>query len=95
MRKNKIFQYLKELILSIKTERELIDLCLVKANEREVIAVLKLLSHTARNFPGVFFHGRAAATLPVIGRLLPFLADPSFWYGTCKVFFWLILSMQN
>ncbi|RZR96261.1 hypothetical protein BHM03_00025245 [Ensete ventricosum] len=36
------------------------------ANEREVTAVLKLLSHTARNFPGVFYHGRAAAVLPVI-----------------------------
>ncbi|WOK94665.1 serine/threonine-protein kinase ATR isoform X1 [Canna indica] len=48
------------------------------ANEREVTAVLKLLSHTARNFPGVFFHGRAAAVLPVIGRVLPFLAEPAF-----------------
>ncbi|KAI0514246.1 hypothetical protein KFK09_010281 [Dendrobium nobile] len=48
------------------------------AKEREVTAVLKLLSHTARNFPGVFFHGKAAAVLPVIGRVLPFLAEPSF-----------------
>ncbi|KAG1359467.1 serine/threonine-protein kinase ATR [Cocos nucifera] len=48
------------------------------ANEREVTAVLKLLSHTARNFPGVFFHGRAAAVLPVVGRILPFLAEPAF-----------------
>ncbi|RRT68070.1 hypothetical protein B296_00005476 [Ensete ventricosum] len=48
------------------------------ANEREVTAVLKLLSHTARNFPGVFYHGRAAAVLPVIGRVLPFLAEPAF-----------------
>ncbi|XP_074561735.1 serine/threonine-protein kinase ATR-like [Curcuma longa] len=47
-------------------------------NERDFNAVLKLLSHTARNYPGVFFHGRAAALLPVIGRLLPFLADPAF-----------------
>ncbi|XP_058072546.1 serine/threonine-protein kinase ATR isoform X2 [Magnolia sinica] len=48
------------------------------ANEREVTAVLKLLSHTARNFPGVLFHGKASAVLPVIGRILPFLAEPAF-----------------
>ncbi|XP_051147175.1 serine/threonine-protein kinase ATR isoform X2 [Andrographis paniculata] len=48
------------------------------AREREVIAVLKLLSHTAKNFPGVFYHGRASAVLPVVGRVLPFLAEPAF-----------------
>ncbi|KAG9442834.1 hypothetical protein H6P81_018688 [Aristolochia fimbriata] len=48
------------------------------ANEREVTAVLKLLSHTARNFPGVFFHGKAAAVLPIIGRIIPFFAEPTF-----------------
>ncbi|XP_058191614.1 serine/threonine-protein kinase ATR isoform X3 [Rhododendron vialii] len=48
------------------------------ANEREVIAVLKLLTHTAKNFPGVFFHGRPAAVLPLIGRILPFFAEPAF-----------------
>ncbi|CAL5429829.1 unnamed protein product [Camellia sinensis] len=48
------------------------------ANEREVIAVLKLLTHTTKNFPGVFFHGRAAAVLPLIGRILPFFAEPTF-----------------
>ncbi|KAF8405476.1 hypothetical protein HHK36_010382 [Tetracentron sinense] len=48
------------------------------ANEREVIAVLKLLSHTAKNFPGVFFHGKASAVIPIIGRILPFFAEPSF-----------------
>ncbi|ONK66743.1 uncharacterized protein A4U43_C06F11490 [Asparagus officinalis] len=48
------------------------------ANEREVTAVLKLLAHTARNFPGVFYHGKAAAVLPVVGRILPFLAEPAF-----------------
>ncbi|KAG0449615.1 hypothetical protein HPP92_027206 [Vanilla planifolia] len=51
--------------------------CSRRANEREVTAVLKLLSHTARNFPGVF-HGKAAAVLPVLGRILPFLAEPAF-----------------
>ncbi|XVE48802.1 hypothetical protein DITRI_Ditri01bG0031900 [Diplodiscus trichospermus] len=48
------------------------------SNEREVIAVLKLISHTARNFPGVFYHGKASAVLPVIGRILPFFAEPAF-----------------
>ncbi|KAE8671371.1 Serine/threonine-protein kinase ATR [Hibiscus syriacus] len=48
------------------------------ANEREVIAVLKLISHTARNFPGVFYHGKASAVLPVIGRILPFFSEPAF-----------------
>ncbi|RZC85601.1 hypothetical protein C5167_041786, partial [Papaver somniferum] len=48
------------------------------ANEREVIAVLKLLSHTARNFPGVYFHGKASADIPVICRVLPFFAEPEF-----------------
>ncbi|CAL5421159.1 unnamed protein product [Camellia sinensis] len=48
------------------------------ANEREVIAVLKQLTHTAKNFPGVFFHGRAAAVLPLVGRILPFFAEPAF-----------------
>ncbi|XP_056170174.1 serine/threonine-protein kinase ATR isoform X2 [Syzygium oleosum] len=47
------------------------------ANEREVIAVLKLISHTARNFPGVFYHGKASAVLPVIGRIIPFFAEPA------------------
>ncbi|PHT64079.1 Serine/threonine-protein kinase ATR [Capsicum annuum] len=48
------------------------------ANEREVLAVLKLIANTAKNFPGVFYHGKAAAVLPVIGRILPFLAEPAF-----------------
>lgn len=47
-------------------------------NEREVIAVVKLFSHTARNFPGVFFHGKSTAVLPIIARLLPFFAEPPF-----------------
>ncbi|KAJ1436335.1 putative serine/threonine-protein kinase [Sesbania bispinosa] len=47
-------------------------------NEREVIAVVKLIAHTARNFPGVFFHGKATAILPVLARILPFFAEPLF-----------------
>lgn len=54
---------------------------LAAANEREVIAVLKLVSHSARTFPGIFFRGRAAAVVPVIGRILPFFAEPSFRWG--------------
>ncbi|XVF45588.1 hypothetical protein PTKIN_Ptkin02bG0218200 [Pterospermum kingtungense] len=48
------------------------------ANKREVIAALKLISHTARNSRGVFYHGKPSAILPVIGRLLPFFAEPAF-----------------
>ncbi|XP_054777127.1 serine/threonine-protein kinase ATR [Prosopis cineraria] len=48
------------------------------ANEREVIAVVKLISHIARNFPGVFYHGKASALVPIIGRILPFFAEPAF-----------------
>lgn len=48
------------------------------AKEREVIAVLKLLAHTAKNFPGVFYHGKASAVLPVICRIIPFFAEPTF-----------------
>ncbi|XP_062086906.1 serine/threonine-protein kinase ATR isoform X2 [Humulus lupulus] len=48
------------------------------ANEREVIAVLKLISHIAKNFPGVFYHGKASSILPVLGRILPFFAEPAF-----------------
>ncbi|CAL9022861.1 unnamed protein product [Prunus brigantina] len=48
------------------------------ANEREVTAVLKLIAHTARNFPGVFYHGKASAILPLLGRILPFFAEPAF-----------------
>ncbi|KAE9447255.1 hypothetical protein C3L33_20777, partial [Rhododendron williamsianum] len=50
----------------------------LRLEEREVIAVLKLLTHTAKNFPGVFFHGRPAAVLPLTGRILPFFAEPAF-----------------
>ncbi|KAK6118684.1 hypothetical protein DH2020_047597 [Rehmannia glutinosa] len=45
---------------------------------REVTAVLKLLAQTAKNFPGVFYHGKANAVLPIIGRILPFFAEPAF-----------------
>ncbi|CDP14533.1 unnamed protein product [Coffea canephora] len=48
------------------------------AKEREVMAVLKLLTHTAKSFPGVFYHGKAAAVLPIIGRIVPFFAEPAF-----------------
>ncbi|KAK7280606.1 hypothetical protein RJT34_25671 [Clitoria ternatea] len=47
-------------------------------NEREVIAVVKLISHTSRNFPGVFYHGKPSAVLPLLARIIPFFAQPSF-----------------
>ncbi|KAL5223686.1 hypothetical protein ABZP36_010325 [Zizania latifolia] len=47
---------------------------------RGATALLKLLSplqsYTAGKFPGFFFHGRAADVIRVIGRILPFFADP-------------------
>jgi serine/threonine-protein kinase ATR len=43
-----------------------------------VAAVVKLITRTAVNYPGVYYHGKATATLPVIARLLPFFADPLF-----------------
>lgn len=49
------------------------------------MAVLKLLTHTAKNFPGVFYHGKATAVLPIIVRLLPFLAEPAFQLVTPKL----------
>jgi hypothetical protein len=54
------------------------DFNLFAANEREVIAVLRLVYRTTRNFPGVFYHGKASAVLPVVGRVLPFFAEPAF-----------------
>ncbi|KAL0422946.1 UNVERIFIED_CONTAM: Serine/threonine-protein kinase ATR [Sesamum latifolium] len=39
---------------------------------------LSLPHLTAKNFPGVFYHGKASAVLPVIGRILPFFAEPAF-----------------
>ncbi|XP_062019493.1 serine/threonine-protein kinase ATR isoform X1 [Rosa rugosa] len=48
------------------------------ANEREVIAVLRLIGYAAKYFPGAFYHGKASAILPMIGRILPFFAEPAF-----------------
>ncbi|TVU07548.1 hypothetical protein EJB05_40909, partial [Eragrostis curvula] len=48
------------------------------ASDREVTAVLKLVAYTALKFPGVFYQGRAADVISVIGRILPFLAEPNF-----------------
>ncbi|CAA0406623.1 unnamed protein product [Arabidopsis thaliana] len=50
-------------------------------NGREVTAVLKLVGHTARNIPGVFYHGTPSAILPVIARIIPFFAEPEFVPG--------------
>nr|XP_043624485.1 serine/threonine-protein kinase ATR [Erigeron canadensis] len=48
------------------------------ANEKEVIATLKLLNHTVKIYPGIFYNGKASAILPTICRILPFFAEPSF-----------------
>ncbi|KAL0773839.1 PREDICTED: serine/threonine-protein kinase ATR [Brassica oleracea var. oleracea] len=50
-------------------------------SRREVTAVLKLVGHTARNLPGVFYHGDPAAVFPVIAHILPFFAEPEFVPG--------------
>ncbi|KAK2405514.1 Ataxia telangiectasia-mutated and RAD3 protein [Trifolium repens] len=63
-------------------------------NDREVIAVVKLITRTAINYPGVYYHGKATAILPVIARLLPFFADPLF--RSCHgVFFQAIGSLLS
>eukprot|EP01018_Ginkgo_biloba_P009012 Gb_37327 [translate_table: standard] len=50
---------------------------LSKANEREFTAILKLLSHTVKQFPGVFYHGQGSAILPILGWIIPFFAEPA------------------
>ncbi|KAL0383893.1 UNVERIFIED_CONTAM: Serine/threonine-protein kinase ATR [Sesamum radiatum] len=47
---------------------------------------LSLPHLTAKNFPGVFYHGKASAVLPVIGRVLPFFAEPAFRFSVDKCF---------
>ncbi|KAI5062158.1 hypothetical protein GOP47_0022697, partial [Adiantum capillus-veneris] len=49
-----------------------------KVKEREFTAVLKLLCHTAKNFPGVFYRGKASAVLPVFGQIFPFFAESAY-----------------
>ncbi|CAI5488259.1 unnamed protein product, partial [Closterium sp. Naga37s-1] len=43
--------------------------------DREVLAILKLLMHIARNYPGTFLHGHAPTTLPFIARALVLLGE--------------------
>ncbi|KAF8672849.1 hypothetical protein HU200_049186 [Digitaria exilis] len=69
-----------------------------KASERElreVIALLKLVAFTALKFPGVFYNGRAADVISVIGRILPFLAEPDFRSSHELIFtaVWNLLSI--
>jgi serine/threonine-protein kinase ATR len=40
------------------------------------MAILKLLCHTVKNYPGVFFHGKGHAVLPILGRIIPLFAEP-------------------
>lgn len=56
----------------------LLNVACYTAKEREVVAVLKLISHIAKHFPGVFYHGKPSAVLPLVGRILPFFAEPIF-----------------
>uniref|UniRef100_J3MHR6 Serine/threonine-protein kinase ATR n=1 Tax=Oryza brachyantha TaxID=4533 RepID=J3MHR6_ORYBR len=65
------------------------------ADGREATAVLKLLSYTAGKFPGVFFHGRATDVIRVIGRVLPFFAEPNFQSRHEIIFdtVWSLLSL--
>ncbi|RLN13077.1 serine/threonine-protein kinase ATR [Panicum miliaceum] len=62
---------------------------------REVIALLKLVAYTALKFPGVFYNGRAADVISVIGRILPFLAEPDFRSSHELIFIavWNLLSI--
>ncbi|XP_024312541.1 serine/threonine-protein kinase ATR [Brachypodium distachyon] len=62
------------------------------ANKRETTVVLKLLDYTARRNPGVFFNGRAAEVIRVIGRIFPFFADPDFGSITFDAV-WSLLSL--
>ena len=48
--------------------------CTVK--ERELTAILKLLCHTVKNYPGVFYRGKGHAVLPILGRIVPLFAEP-------------------
>ncbi|KAK4772042.1 hypothetical protein SAY86_013817 [Trapa natans] len=51
------------------------------AYEREVMAILKLISGVATILPGVFYHGKASAILPAVGRMLLFFTKP----GICAI----------
>jgi hypothetical protein len=48
------------------------------AHERETTAVLKLLTCTACRLSRVFYSGRPAEVVRVIGRILPFCADTDY-----------------
>ncbi|KAL6873568.1 hypothetical protein ACP4OV_013650 [Aristida adscensionis] len=71
---------------------------------REVTAVLKLVAFTALKFPGVFYNGRAADVICVIGRILPFFAEPNFrlditfsccWWSKKKGLFRLRMALSS
>lgn len=47
-----------------------------KVKERELMAILKLLCHTVKNYPGVFYCGKGHAVLPILGRIIPLFAEP-------------------
>jgi len=40
------------------------------------MAISKLLCHTVRNYPGVFYHGKGHSVMPILGRIIPLFAEP-------------------
>ncbi|XP_024518074.1 serine/threonine-protein kinase ATR [Selaginella moellendorffii] len=65
-----------------------------KVKGREILAILKLVRHTVDHFPGVLFHGKAHAVLPVVARLIPLLAEPAA-SGCCECLFETLRSLVS
>ncbi|CAK9138807.1 unnamed protein product, partial [Ilex paraguariensis] len=54
-----------------------------------------LFIHTVKFFPGVFYHGKVTAVIPIIGRILPFFAKPAFWHETFSLMDDIILAWKS
>lgn len=65
-----------------------------KVKEREFTAILKLLCHTVKNYPGVFYHGKASAVLPIVGQVFPFFAESTI-SGRFGVLFETVSSLLS
>eukprot|EP00897_Mesotaenium_endlicherianum_P000569 jgi/Mesen1/10512/ME000083S10013 len=52
-------------------------------NEKEVVAVLKLLTQAVTRYPGVLYDGEGSSVMPIIGRILPLFAEPRL---SCELF---------
>ncbi|KAG6548304.1 hypothetical protein Mapa_010357 [Marchantia paleacea] len=46
-----------------------------KVKERELMAILKLLCHTVKQYPGVLYKGKGQAVLPILSRIFPLFAE--------------------